>query len=699
MRETFILQGLDCPDCAAKIQEAVSRLDGVGSASLDFMTGKLVVSGADGRQDEISRQVVAAVGRLEPDVTVSTQRPVAAKDGEDGERHVMLVRIGVGALLYAISLLYKPAAVWFTPVISILALAVLGYDVFYGAVRRLCKGAVLDEHFLMAVATIGAFAIGQYDEGVAVMLFYQVGELFQDYAVDRSRRSIAGLMDIRPDYANLLREGVSEKVDPALVGVGDSILVKPGEKVPLDGIVLKGSSSLDTAALTGESLPRSVTIGDQVLSGCVNQAGMLTVKVTKPFGESTASKILDLVENASAKKARSENFITRFAKIYTPAVVGAAVLLAVVPPLVVKGAVFTDWLYRALLFLVVSCPCALVISVPLSFFGGIGGASRKGVLVKGSNYLEALAHAEIVVFDKTGTLTQGRFQVAALHPQGIDADRLLRLAASVESYSSHPIAASLRQAYGHDIPASAVTDVKEIAGCGVTATVEGHQVAAGSPKLMEQMGLAAMTPTEAGTLVHVACDGVYVGCIVIADAVKEDAADAIKGLKQAGVAKTVMLTGDSPAIARQVAARLGVDEVHAGLLPDGKVAQLEGLLAQRSARGRLVFVGDGINDAPVLARADVGIAMGALGSDAAIEAADVVIMDDRPSKLVSAVRIARKTMRIVTENIAFALAVKAAILVLGALGRATMWEAVFADVGVAFLAILNAIRMLDVRRM
>ena len=581
----------------------------------------------------------------------------------------------------------------FIPVGYLISYLIVGWDVVYKAIRNIRNGQVFDENFLMTVATIGAFATAEYAESVFVMLFYQTGELFQDYAVGKSRRSIAALMEIRPDTANLeMENGETEEVAPEDVEVGAIIVVKPGERVPLDGIVVSGTSSLDTAALTGESLPRDVAAGDSVISGCVNQTGLLRVQVSRPCEESTVSKILELVESAAEKKAVSEQFITRFARYYTPCVVIAAVLLAVVPPLFVGN--WGDWFHRALIFLVISCPCALVISVPLSFFGGIGGASRCGILVKGSNYLEALAQAETVVFDKTGTLTQGTFTVTAFHPEnGFTEESLLETTALAEQYSNHPISLSLKAAWGKEVDPLRVTDVEEIAGHGICAVVDGKTVCAGNSRLMEKSGAAWQPCEQPGTIIHVTVDGLYAGHIIISDLPKEDAAAAIADLKRSGIRKTIMLTGDTEITAAAVAAELGMDEFHAELLPNHKVERVEALLEQTS--GKLVFVGDGINDAPVLTRADIGIAMGALGSDAAIEAADIVLMDDKPSKIAAAIRISRKTLRIVRQNIAFALGVKGIVLVLGALGYANMWLAVFADVGVAFIAILNAMRCLD----
>lgn len=609
----------------------------------------------------------------------------------------MLVRIGAGAVLFALALLL-PAEGTLRLAAFIVPYAVVGWDVLWRAVRNITRGQVFDENFLMALATVGAFATGEYPEGVAVMLFYQVGEWFQSYAVGRSRQSIASLMDIRPDYANIERDGKLQRVDPDSVAVGDVIVVKAGEKIPLDGVVLEGASAVDTAALTGESLPRDVQPGDDVVSGCINKSGLLRVRVTKIFGESTVAKILDLVENSSSKKARAENFITRFARYYTPAVVIAAALLAVVPPLAL-GYAWNEWIHRALIFLVISCPCALVISVPLSFFGGIGGASKRGVLVKGSNYLEVLADAEIVVFDKTGTLTKGVFNVTAVHPDRVSEARLLELAALAESYSDHPISRSLREAYGKELETARVSDVEELSGRGVRAEIDGHTVCAGNDKLMKEAGVPWHPCHRIGTTVHVSLDGEYVGHIVISDELKPDAAEAIAELTRRGVRKTVMLTGDAKAVGESVAKELGIDEVHAQLLPGDKVDRVEALLKEKSPRGKLAFVGDGINDAPVLSRADIGIAMGAFGSDAAIEAADIVLMDDKPSKIAVAMSIAKKTLRVVHQNIVFALGVKALVLLLGAAGMANMWEAVFADVGVSFIAILNASRALKTNKL
>lgn len=612
----------------------------------------------------------------------------------------MLVRIAVSAVLLIAAVLVPYQGLWrfalFLP-----AYFVIGWDVLWRAARNIAHGQVFDENFLMALATVGAFCTGffgqgEYPEAVFVMLFYQVGELFQSYAVGKSRKSIASLMDIRPDYANVERDGRLLQVDPEEVAVGDTITVKAGEKIPLDGLVLEGSSLVNTSALTGESVPRQVRPGDSVISGCVNQNGLLRVQVTKAFGESTVQKILDLVENASSKKAKAENFITKFARYYTPVVVFCALALAVVPPLFVGD--WTGWVQKALIFLVVSCPCALVISVPLSFFGGIGGASRQGILVKGGNYLEVLADTELVVFDKTGTLTKGVFQVTAIHPEGVSQQELLELAALAESYSDHPISRSLKEAWGKALDTARVGQVEELSGRGVRAQVDGKEVWAGNGKLMEEIGLAYRPSGQVGTVVHVAAEGRYLGYILIADEVKPDAKEAIAALKAQGVKKTVLLTGDAKDVGEAVAQELGLDEAYTQLLPGDKVERVEALLQETSPKGKLAFVGDGINDAPVLSRADIGIAMGALGSDAAIEAADLVLMDDKPSKIAKAMEISKRTLRIVRQNIVFALAVKLLVLMLTPFGLANLWEAVFADVGVMVLAILNASRALQAGR-
>lgn len=605
-----------------------------------------------------------------------------------------LIKILTSVALFLIALFVPFKNVWINNCIYIVSYLIVGLEVVIEAVENIFKGEIFDENFLMAIATIGAFAVGEFPEAATVMILYQIGELFQDYAVDKSRKSISSLMDIRPDYANVKRENEVLKVSPEEVKIGELIVVKPGEKVPLDGEIVEGKSMLDTSSLTGESMPQDANTGDNVLSGCINKSGLLTIKVTKEFGESTVSKILDLVENASSKKSKSENFITKFAKYYTPAVVIIAVILAVIPPIVIKDAVFTDWLYRALTFLVVSCPCALVISIPLGFFGGIGGASKKGILVKGSNYLEALAQTEIVVFDKTGTLTQGKFEVQKIEAFGVEKEELLELAAYAENHSNHPISLSVKDAYKNKIDMQKITQTEEIAGLGVKAVIDEKQVLVGNDKLMEQAKINYEKSTDIGTILYVAIDNKFAGYIVISDKIKEDAKMAIEVLKKNGIKKTVMLTGDKKQVGEHVADILGLDEVYTELLPDGKVEKVEELLKQKSEKGKLVFVGDGINDAPVLALADIGIAMGGLGSDAAIEAADVVIMTDEPSKIGNAMKISKKTMRIVRENIIFSLAVKLVVLILAACGLSTMWAAVFADVGVSVIAILNSLRAL-----
>ena len=610
------------------------------------------------------------------------------------EQKTNLIRVIVSITLVA-AIWLSPAEGWLGGALYLLPYLLVGYAVLWEAVEGVFHGEVFDENFLMAVATVGAIALGDWREGCAVMVFYQVGELFQSCAVDKSRRSISDLMDIRPDHANIEKDGALAQVDPGDVEIGTIIVVQPGERIPIDGVVTEGESAVNTGALTGESLPRQVRSGDEVLSGCVNESGLLHIRTTQKFGDSTVARILDLVENSGKKKSEAENFITRFARVYTPAVCCCALALALLPPLFMWDAsVIGEWITRALTFLVISCPCALVISIPLSFFGGIGGASAKGILVKGGNYLEALARMDCVVFDKTGTLTKGVFQVIRTQPEGMDEQTLLSWAARAECYSGHPISQSLKAAWGGEVQNGQVTDVEELGGYGLTARVDGHAVAVGNKRLMEKLGLNPAEPQQAGTVVFVAVDGVYAGWILLGDVVKDRAREAIRGLKAEGISKTVMLTGDTDAAARQVASQLGVDEVHSQLLPADKVQQVERLLQERKDGRLLAFVGDGINDAPVLARADIGIAMGALGSDAAIEAADVVLMDDDPAKIALAMRISRRTLRIVRENIVFALAVKAACLVLGAVGVANMWLAISADVGVMVLAVLNAARAL-----
>ena len=703
--KVYLLKGLDCPNCSAKIEKEVGELDGVTSSTVNLMNQTLTVRAGTSVAASLLDTVTTIVHSHEPDVEVSEKQleataPVkkdekaAVYNDEDKKR---TIRLAVGAVVYAIGMALTVFAK--LPTLAelaflIVAYVILGWDVVWQAVKNITRGQVFDEHFLMSVSTIGAFAIGEYPEAVAVMLFYQVGEFFQSLAVKRSRKSISDLMDICPDSATVKRNGVLQVVSPESVAVGEIIVVKPGEKIPLDGIVVDGESMLDTKALTGESVPRSIRKGDEALSGCINQSGLLTLKVTKSFGESTVSKIIDLVENASARKAPTENFITTFARYYTPVVVGMAAVLAIIPPLVLGGG-WSEWLRRGFVFLIVSCPCALVISIPLTFFGGIGAASKRGVLVKGSNYLEALNKVSVVVFDKTGTLTKGVFEVANIIPAaGYQKEQVLEYAAQAESYSNHPIAKSILATYGKPIDQKQFSDFEEISGHGISVMVQGKKVLAGNSKLMESEKIAYAACDAAGTKFYVAADGSYVGCILIADEVKPDSKCAIAELKKIGVEKTVMLTGDDERIGKSVADELGLDAYYAQLLPDQKVEKLEMLDKQKRQGSKLAFVGDGINDAPVLARADVGIAMGGLGSDAAIEAADVVLMTDEPSKLVEAIDVAKATKRIVMQNIVIALGIKSVFLVLGALGMAGMWEAVFGDVGVTIIAVLNAMRIL-----
>ena len=608
-----------------------------------------------------------------------------------------LIKIIIAFILFLIAMIFKAENEWINISLYVISYIIVGFEIIRKALRNITRGKVFDENFLMTVATIGAFGIGEYPEAVAVMLFYQVGELFQSYAVDKSRKSISSLMDIRPDFANVEKEGKVEKVDPDDVEIGDIIIIKPGEKVPLDGVILEGKSSLDTKALTGESLPKDVTEGEEILSGCINLNGVLRVEVTKEYGQSTVSKILDLVENASSKKSKSENFITKFARYYTPIVVIIALFLALVPPLVIDGAIFSDWIYRALSFLVVSCPCALVISIPLSFFGGIGGASKMGILIKGSNYLEAISKAEIVVFDKTGTLTEGNFEVQKIMPVNITEEELLKTVAYAENYSNHPISLSVKNAYSRKINEVDIQSTQELSGMGIVAKIWDRDIIVGNEKLMKEKEIEFLKTDDVGTVLYVAIDNKYVGYILISDKIKDDAKKAIEELKKNNVKETVMLTGDKKSVGEDVAQKLGLDKVYTELLPDGKVKKVEKLLKEKSENGKLVFVGDGINDAPVLALADIGVAMGGLGSDAAIEAADVVIMTDEPSKIVNTIKLSKKTMRIVKENIVFAIFVKVLILMLSAIGLSTMWEAVFADVGVSVIAIINALRVLRVK--
>lgn len=690
-KEMFLL-GLHCADCAGKIERRVRSMEGVKNAQLDFVNQKLTIEATDKQAlPQLLRNASEIALEIEPDITISYgEKKVEEKTLKQKLDPYIL---GLGAVIFLVGMIASlPATVEL--VMYIVAYILVGGEVVLRAVKNITKGQVFDENFLMTIATVGAFAIGEYPEGVAVMLFYQVGEIFQKLAVNRSRKSIADLMDIRPDFANIKIGETIKQVTPEEVAIGDLIVVKPGEKIPLDGTVIEGVSALDTSALTGESLPRDVAPGSTVLSGSINTSGLLTIEVAKEFGESTIAKILDLVQNASSKKAPTENFITKFARYYTPAVVIAAVALAILPPLLVPGAVFSVWLGRALVFLVISCPCALVISIPLSFFGGIGGASKNGILIKGSNYLEALNYVDTVVFDKTGTLTKGTFTVTETVPTGMSKEELLAIAAHAESYSNHPIAASIQKAYGKEIDASRIDAYEEIPGHGIRVNIDGRTVLAGNDKLLIEAKVDFEKAEKNGTIVYVAINGVYAGHIVIADELKPDSKATIAGLKKLGIRKIAMLSGDNQKTAERIAGEIGVDTVFAELLPQEKVAQLEKLDAEKGPKGKLAFVGDGINDAPVLARADIGIAMGGMGSDAAIEAADVVLMTDEPAKIATAIHISKKTKAIVWQNIIFALGVKAVLLVLGAFGIATMWEAVFGDVGVTIIAIFNAMRAL-----
>jgi len=687
------------------METGIKSLDGIRNANIDFVSKRMTVE-TDGtvKFSGLNEKIESIVKKIEPGVKVNPGEGVKnaeAKEMENGEEGEMrkkeIARLIVGGILFGAAILFNFKD-WIELTLFLASYIIVGSGVLLRAVKGILNGQVFSEYFLMSLATIGAFFVGAYSEGVAVMMFYLIGELFQDMAVDHSRKSITSLMDIRPDYANLKIGSELQKVSPEEVGIGDTIVIKPGEKFPLDGRVVEGFSMVDTSALTGESLLRELEPGMDALSGFVNKNGVLTVEVTKEYGESTVSKILNLVQNASSRKAPTENFITKFARYYTPVVVFGAVALAAVPPLVIPGAKFSDWLYRALVFLVVSCPCALVISVPLGFFGGIGGASKRGILVKGSNFLEALNNVEIVVFDKTGTLTRGVFAVTAINTQnGYSEEELIRYAAYAESYSNHPIADSMIDAYGRKIDKEKIFKHMEMAGQGVKVRIEGKEVLAGNTRLMENEGIEYSKVDMFGTVVHVAIDNIYAGNIVISDEVKEDAAAAIKELKSLGIGKTVMLTGDLKAVGDKIGKQLGLDEVYTELLPPDKVEKIESMEIKKSSKGKIVFVGDGINDAPVLARADIGIAMGGLGSDAAIEAADIVIMTDEPSKVATVIKIAKKTRGIVAQNIIFALGVKAVFLILGAFGIATMWEAVFADMGVALIAIFNAMRVMNTK--
>ncbi|MFP3090536.1 cadmium-translocating P-type ATPase [Treponema sp. TIM-1] len=705
LKREYILHNLCCPKCAEKIEKHIGNLDGVSRAVVDFPVQKLVIEAQNaGLWDDIMTRTGEIIKSLEPSVELydavspPKQEEAAGKARVPAKNWIGRLSLILGMGLFALGLVFE----YVSPLTPLLRLAVflasyllVGGKVLIKAVKNISKGEIFDENFLMSIATIGAFAIGEYPEGAAVMIFYQIGEAFQNYAVGHSRKSISALMDIRPDYANLKTAAGLERVSPETVGIGSLIVVKPGEKIPLDGVVVAGASALDTSALTGESLPRDVEKGSAVLSGSINKSGLLTIEVSKAFGESTVSKILNLVQNAGSKKSVTENFITKFARYYTPVVVFTAAALAIFPPLFIPGASFPEWINRALVFLVVSCPCALVISIPLSFFGGIGGASRNGILVKGSNYLEALTNVDTVVFDKTGTLTRGVFRVTKVIPAGdLTEEKLLYYAAHAESNSSHPIALSIRNAYGKEIDPGAIEGCEEIAGKGVSVRVGDAQILAGNAKLFEAAEIPLPTMEEPGTVVYLAVNGAYAGCLVISDELKADSLRAVEDLRALGVKQIAMFTGDSKAVGESIAKQIGLDAVYAELLPHQKVESLEALERNKSGSGKLVFVGDGINDAPVLARSDIGIAMGGIGSDAAIEAADVVLMTDEPSKIANAIHLARRTRNIVWQNIIFALSVKALILVLGALGLATMWEAVFGDVGVALIAILNAMRVM-----
>ncbi|MDK2799377.1 MAG: Zn2+/Cd2+-exporting ATPase [Clostridiales bacterium] len=696
IKKVLVLEGLNCASCAVKIERQVNEINGVKATAMNFATKTLTIEAEDINQvEQIINKIKAIVKQLEPHVVVVENKNIDQHGTEQENHKKEIIRLIIGTAFFGIAVAFK-FSFWTELTLYFISYLLVGGEVLLKAAKNITRGQMFDENFLMSIATIGAFAVKEFPEGVAVMLFYQIGEFFQDMAVNRSRRSITALMDIRPDYANLKTGEEIKKVSPEEVTIGDIILVKPGEKIPLDGKVVDGYSMVDTSALTGESVLREVERGTEVLAGFINKNGLLTVEVTKEYNESTVSKILDLVQNASSKKAPTENFITKFARYYTPVVVYVALALAFIPPLVIKGATFSDWIYRALIFLVVSCPCALVVSIPLSFFGGIGGASKNGILVKGGNYLEALNKVDTVVFDKTGTLTKGVFNVAEIEVKGdITKEQILEYAAFAESYSNHPIATSILRAYGKEVDKDAIERYDEMSGYGVKVNVKGKEVLVGNTKLLNQENIKFDDVDVMGTIVHVVVDRQYAGYIVISDEIKKDSAAAIKALKDIGIKKLVMLTGDNETVGVKIAKQLGLDEVYAELLPHQKVEKLEMLEQQKTSKGKLVFVGDGINDAPVLARADIGVAMGGLGSDAAIEAADVVLMTDEPSKLASAIKIANRTRYIVWQNIIFALGVKGLVLLLGAIGMATMWEAVFADVGVALIAVLNAMRVMN----
>lgn len=701
MKKEYTLKGMDCASCATKIESAVKQLDGVSDASVNFVTSTLKVEVPDDKEAAL-QNVSKVINRVEPNVKmIEEKQKHSADDGHDhdhgGDGKRQLIMLLVGAAIFVVGMVLENAFSvnkYFLLGLFVVGYIILGGEIVLRALKNITRGQIFDENFLMSIATIGAFIIGDAAEAVGVMLFFQVGEYFQALAVRRSKKSITDLMDIRPDFANVKRNGQVEKVTPETVEVGDIIVVKPGEKIPLDGVVIEGEAMLDTKALTGESVPRKAKVDDEVLSGCINQNGVLTIKVTKSFGQSTVAKIIDLVENASSSKAPTENFMTTFSRYYTPVVVALAVLIAVIPPLFLNG-LWAEWINRGLIFLVISCPCALVVSIPLGFFGGIGGASKRGVLVKGSNYLEALGNLDVVVFDKTGTLTKGVFKVTKLLPaNGFTNEQLLEAAANAEVFSNHPIALTIMTEYGRTVDKEKLSDYNEISGHGISVSAGGKVILAGNHRLMNLKGVSFDESEDIGTKVYVAVDNVYAGCVVISDEVKEDSQNAIAALKERGVQKTAMLTGDNPQIAEAIAKELKLDEFYGGLLPENKVEKVEMLDGQKRKKSKLAFVGDGINDAPVLARADVGIAMGGLGSDAAIEAADVVLMTDEPSKLADAIDIARFTKRIVWQNIILALGVKGIFLILGAMGVASMWEAVFADVGVTLLAVLNAMRVI-----
>lgn len=691
----YILKGLDCPNCAAKIETKINNLNEVKHATLSFATQTLEFELKNNvSEEEATNKIKTLIKDLEPEVEVIEKAETNLEDEEEESSKFELIKIILSAILFAVGIIFefgKTAEL----IIFLLSYIIIGYEIIFKAIKNIFKGEVFDENFLMTIATIGAFGIGEFHEAVAVMLFYSVGEFLQDKAVEKSRKSITKLMDIRPDYANLKKEDTIEKVSPDKVSIEDIIIVKPGERVPLDGIILEGEALIDTSALTGESVPKNMKKDDEILSGMINKTGVLTIKVTKTFENSTVSKILDLVQNASNKKAHTEKFITKFARIYTPIVVLLAVLIVAIPTLFIQNTVFSEWLYKALVFLVISCPCALVISIPLSFFSGIGGASKKGILIKGANYLEALNKVDTVVFDKTGTLTKGVFNVTEVVPSGdISKEELLEYCAYAESYSNHPIATSIIKAYGKDIDKSKIKGYTEISGNGIKASVNWETVIAGNAKLMSQEKIKYEEKDIIGTVVHIAIEGRYKGYIVISDVIKEDSARAIKELKTLGIKNTVMLTGDTRQIAEHIGKEIGIDTVSAELLPVNKVEELEKLMKE----SKVIFVGDGINDSPVLARADVGIAMGGIGSDSAIEASDIVIMTDEPSKIATAIKIAKKTRKIVIENIALAMIVKLAAMTLGAFGIATIWEAVIADVGVTLVAVVNSIRALNTKR-